>query len=154
MNKLFSKKIANTKRQLELDLARGLAIFFMILVHVQGNYSLITLQKSSFGFIIDILGGILTAPVFMLVLGVGIIFSKKSEPKLLLKKGLIIFCLGYLLNLLREVIPNYLFWKITRDYEYFTYGVESFILVDIFQFAGLALIFFGIMKYFNIKKIS
>jgi uncharacterized membrane protein len=40
MKSILAKEPMNSGRQIELDVARGLAIFFMVLVHVQILFSL------------------------------------------------------------------------------------------------------------------
>ena len=73
MSDLFSKEKVNTGRQVELDIAKALAIIFMIFLHtvmvVKGfNYSL----TPAYDFIVsNVLGRPRAAPVFMFCMGVG-----------------------------------------------------------------------------------
>lgn len=58
---------------MELDIARGLAVLFMIAVHITLVFSNDHVKSSLYGLTIEFLGGIPAAPVFMFVLGVGVL---------------------------------------------------------------------------------
>lgn len=145
-NKPFSAHAINTGRQFELDIARGLAVVFMVLVHVQMTFANYTESDSTLANVIDFMGGIPAAPVFMFLMGVGFVYSRKTDYKKLLKRGLYIFLAGYMLNFLRDSLPELV--------DYFSKGrthslhaaIEGFIDIDILQFAGLSMIFFGSLK--------
>ena len=127
------------KRYLELDVARGLAIVFMILIHVMEYLPLESVINSLPGEIIAFLGTVPSAPVFMLIMGAGVVLSRRNTPMSLLKRGLLIFSTGYLLNLLRGSLPALLGWLFTGEALYRGYVLETLFSVDILQFAGLAL---------------
>jgi len=86
-------------------------------------------------------------------MGIGIVYSRKNTPATLLKRGVIIFCIGYILNLFRGVMPN--------GFQYFVLGtnasielaVDNLIYVDIFQFSGLAMIFFSFVKKVKMNSV-
>ena len=59
---LFDENPINNKRQIELDIARGLAVIFMVFVHVQMVFSKSSLSNSVFGGIVDFFGGVPAAP--------------------------------------------------------------------------------------------
>jgi uncharacterized membrane protein len=146
VNKLFENRNINSGRQIELDIARGLAVLFMIAVHILEVFSNEQVTSSLYGSIIGFLGGPPAAPVFMFLLGAGIIYSSKSEPYILLKRGIIIFLGGYLLNFLRGTMPNLIGYVFTSENELFDQSIIELISVDILQFAGLTLIYFSIIK--------
>lgn len=154
MNKLFTKERSNLGRQKELDLAKGLAIIFMILVHVNETYQSTTIAGGVHNRIIEFLGSPPAAPVFMMLLGVGIVYSKKSNSKVMLKRGISLIIIAYVLNLLREVIPYYILSIINNDVSYMTDGWDFLLNGDILQFAGLVFIFFSFIKKFKIKNIA
>ena len=52
-----------------INLARGLAVFYMVLVHVLITYATPTVTGSVFGTIVGFLGGPPAAPVFMALMG-------------------------------------------------------------------------------------
>jgi len=149
MTNIFSSEIVNKGRQVELDIARGLAVLFMVLIHIQQYFSSPEAQETLFGTIVDFVGGIPAAPVFMFLLGVGIIYSRKSDLKSFLKRGLLLIVAGYLLNLLRGTLPNLMQWMVLGEEQYFTKALNELMYVDIFQFSGLAMILFGIIKKFK-----
>ncbi len=148
---ILEKKIVNNGRQNELDIAKGLAILFMIAVHIQSELGEASVSTTIIGGLVNFLGTIPAAPVFMFLLGTGIVFSKKSDPKTLIKRGIKIIGLGYLLNILRTIIvflPLMLFGDISK---YTNELIVSIVNIDILQFAGLAFVFFGVIKKINLK---
>jgi uncharacterized membrane protein len=144
-------------RLLSIDLARGLAVFFMIAVHTLEVFANQEVKNSVFGQIIAFLGGPPAAPVFMTLMGFSFIYSSKSELKPKLFRGFKIFLSGYLLNILRGVIPFSLASYLNMDVVK-TFPIEKFneytilTTVDILQFAGIALMIMSIIQALNINK--
>lgn len=97
-------------RLLSIDLARGLAVFFMIAVHTLEVFGNSEVKNSIFGQIVQFLGSTPAAPVFLTLVGFSFIYSKKSGLKPKLWRGFKIFLSGYVLNIMRGVIP---FWVST-----------------------------------------
>ena len=125
------------------DLARGLAIVFMIGVHVLWHWGAPDTWTSPIGQVISFLGGPTAAPVFMFLMGASLAFSSRSSFSSLAVRGLWLLWLGYLLNVLRGVIPAYLGLQagvVTAD------QIAPFTLpwlattVDVHHMAGLSLI--------------
>jgi len=134
----------NLGRQFELDAAKFLAILFMVLVHCF-DYSTLGLEgTTSARGVIEFMGSTLAAPVFMFCMGVGMVYSKHSEPSQMAKRGLGLLVSGYLLNLYRSAIPLSMYaagmqgWAETRPF-----FVKMLLCVDILPFAGLAFLFFA-----------
>jgi uncharacterized membrane protein len=100
--------IAPPERVRAFDLARGLAIVFMIGVHVLWHWGAPDTWTSPIGQVISFLGGPTAAPVFMFLMGASLAFSSRSSFGSLAVRGLWLVWLGYLLNFLRGVIPAYL----------------------------------------------
>ncbi|MBI2780368.1 MAG: DUF1624 domain-containing protein [Chloroflexi bacterium] len=90
------------------DLARGLAVLFMIGVHVLWHWGAPDTWTSPVGQVISLLGGPTAAPVFMFLMGASLAFSSRTSFRWLAVRGLWLLWLGYLLNFLRGVIPAYL----------------------------------------------
>ncbi len=90
------------------DLARGLAVLFMIGVHVLWHWGAPDTWVSPIGQVISLLGGPTAAPVFMFLMGASLAFSSRTSFRSLAVRGLWLLWLGYLLNFLRGVIPAYL----------------------------------------------
>lgn len=153
MNTYFSNIPVNIGRQIELDLARGLAVVFMVFVHVQ-EYFLSPKAYTSFSpEIIDILGEVPAAPVFMFLLGVGINYSNKTAPAQLFRRGIMLVLVGYLLSILRGVVPYTILWFKSGNSEMLNNAVSNLLFIDILQFAGLALLFFGLVIYYKINHV-
>lgn len=91
-------------RQLELDIAKDFAVLCMIAVHVQSNLSQTKIIYSGFGGIVEFLGTLPAAPVFMFLLGMGAVYSRNNNLSKSIERGLKIFALGYILNFLRTII--------------------------------------------------
>lgn len=149
IKKCFSPEIVNTGRQPELDIAKGLAIIFMIWTHVFEELSPDT-EGAFVTLVRNILGGPLAAPVFMICLGIGISFSKKNTPKDLLYRGISLLKIGLLLNLVRYVLPDFIKYALTNDSAYL-YDTFALFSVDILQFAGLAFLFLAAAKKLKLK---
>ena len=66
---VFSKDEVNTGRQIELDIAKGFAILFMIWVHTAETFSAGT--GLGYEIVDNFLGGPFAAPVFMVCMGIG-----------------------------------------------------------------------------------
>src|SRR5512132_1297249 len=90
------------------DLARGLAVLFMIGVHVLWHWGAPDTWTSPIGQVISIAGGPTAAPVFMFLMGASLAFSSRTSFRSLAVRGIWLVWLGYLLNVLRGVIPAYL----------------------------------------------
>jgi uncharacterized membrane protein len=100
--------LPKVERVRAFDLARGLAIVFMIGVHVLWHWGAPSTWTSPIGQVISLLGGPTAAPVFMFLMGASLAFSSRTSFSSLAVRGLWLLWLGYLLNFLRGVIPAYL----------------------------------------------
>ena len=133
------------KRMLLPDILKGFAVFLIVPVHILELFIDYPGRESVFGKILLFLGGPFAVPVFMIIMGYFIAKSKKSVKQTVLR-GIKIFVLGFLLNiglnfhLLLKI--KYAGWQI-NPWEYI-WGV------DIFYFAGLSVIFLGLLK--TLKK--
>jgi uncharacterized membrane protein len=87
------------------DLARGLAVAFMVLVHVLWHWGRPDTVATPLGTAISFLGGPPAAPVFMTLMGASLAFSSRAEPRPLVIRGLVLIAGGYLLNLARGALP-------------------------------------------------
>jgi len=147
----------HNNRLLSIDLARGLAVFFMIAVHTLEVFASEEVINSVFGQIIEFLGGPPAAPVFMTLMGFSFIYSRKSELKPRLLRGFKIFLSGYILNILRGVLPFTLSIYLKMDIvETFPLeklnGYTILTIIDILQFAGIALMIMALIHEFRINK--
>ncbi len=144
-------------RLLSIDLARGLAVFFMIAVHTLEVFANQEVKNSIFGQIIEFLGGPPAAPVFMTLMGFSFMYSRKSDLKSKLLRGFKIFLSGYILNIIRGVLPftlsNFLKMDIMETFPIEKLnGYTLLSIVDILQFAGIALMIMALIQEFKINK--
>jgi uncharacterized membrane protein len=100
--------LANRDRVRAFDLARGLAVLFMIGVHVLWHWGAPDTWTTPIGRVISVLGGPTAAPVFMFLMGASLAFSTRTSFRSLAIRGLWLVWLGYLLNVLRGMVPAYL----------------------------------------------
>ena len=134
--------IMDTKRIIFIDLARGLAIFFMILQHAMIIYARDEGAGTLLGEVIILCGTAPAAPVFMLIMGIFYLGAK--DLKAHVHRGLKLIAMGYLLNVFRFVLPVLL----SGDYP--LSGPDSplglLMAVDILQMAGLSLICMSLIR--------
>ena len=151
---MFSEEKVNTGRQLELDIARGLAVLFMIIIHVQLYFANADTLDTYFADFNDFVGDIPAAPMFMFLLGVGINYSRKNNPSLMFKRGVGLIFTAYSLNFIRGFVPYIIQAYRLYDIDYLYEGVIELLYVDILQFSGLVMIMFALFKKFNFKNIG
>lgn len=142
---IFGEKEVNTGRQVELDIAKGFAILFMVWVHTAETFG----NEQGIGnAIVEILGGPFAAPVFMVCMGIGMRYAKKTAAKDLAKRGAGLLFTGLILNVFRYVIPLFIGYAATGE-TLFLYTFPFLFGVDILEFAGLAFLFFALAKNFG-----
>ena len=147
----FADMIAEAKTRLpEIDLVKGVAIIAMIICHTVCYMSSI---PENAGYVVaeEILGGPMAAPMFMICMGIAINFSRRSTPQELMRRGLRLFLLAYLLNILRAGLPVGIGFALGLGDAVADNLVMAFLIVDILQFAGLALIFIGLSLKIQMK---
>ena len=146
----MNKEIVNSGRQKELDWAKAFTIIAMICSHVYEQISVVdtsTVPTGAFRLILEFSVGPLGAPLFMFCMGVGIMYSPKSTPVQMVKRGVLLLRNGYLLSFVKGTIP-------TAIAIYLGFAVpwslaDSFFLVSILQFAGMAFFTIALMKKLN-----
>ena len=137
--KLLANKDVNTGRQFEVDMAKAVCLFGMILAHAMDAFG----SAGRYAGAADYFFGVgrnstFGAATFMFCMGIGIVYSG-SSPKNLMKRGIKLFLLGYLLNLLGAL--SYL--TVLHDASAFLNNLAG---LDILQFAGLSLFLYGLMR--------
>ena len=126
------------------DVLKGLAVVLMIQVHVMEQLVNPDLFESTFGKISLFLGGVPAAPVFMIVMGYFVGFTK-AKPLRMMRRGLFLFGGGILLNILLNL--SYIIGFIKTAYPDLVPG--SIFGVDILPLAGMSLIIIG-----GLRRIS
>lgn len=135
-----------------LDLARGLALLFMVWVHVLEEWASMPVQLGPYGRVVEAFGSVPAAPVFMVLMGASLAFTSRTSPAALARRGLQILLLAFALNAVRGALPAwiglrfglvdaaalgpYTPWRLLWN-------------VDILGFAGPALVLLGLLKSFE-----
>lgn len=138
-------------RVLAFDLARGLAVFFMILIHVMRHWGGPATWTTPIGMLASFLGGPPAAPVFMFLMGASVAFSRRSTFRSLASRGLGLFALAYVFNVFRGALPLTLGLAsgIVTTQEVAPHTPGSLLtMVDILQLAGLSLIVIAVLRRF------
>lgn len=140
--------LASRDRVRAFDLARGLAVVFMIGVHVLWHWGAPDTWLSPVGQVISFLGGPTGAPVFMFLMGASLAFSSRSSFGSLVVRGLWLVWLGYLLNVLRGVIPAYLglTTAVVTEEQIAPFTLPWLLTtVDVHHMAGLSLVLIAVL---------
>ena len=142
---------------MEFDYIKTLAIFFMVIIHVLeeiSTYGAYEVMPTGFWEnLIEFGAGPLAAPAFMCAMGLGIIYSRHSEPLELFRRGVRILILAIALNLARGVIPTFTVSAIrgTIDPDRIFYLMFN---VDILHFAGLSLMLTALLKKLHVPPLA
>jgi len=149
---LFSQEECNLGRQYEADMCRFICIVGMVFVHtIEDGFYYVELGsgETGLGMFLDILGGICGATLFMLIMGLGLSYSHSFNFKKTFIRGVILFVGGYLLSITR--LSTWIIAALAGEID--TSGSDLLVPLftgDIYQFAGLVLIFFALMRKLNI----
>ncbi len=136
---VFSTEKCNTVRQKELDIGKAVPILCLAFVHC--IIECCTEAQLYFGIPLlfdSVLGGPMSAPMFLFCMGATVHYSKVSSPQTMVKRGLHILLVGFVLNLCRFFIPFIIGWLITGNAEKYLVPLPYFVFGnDVLQFAGL-----------------
>ncbi len=123
------------------DLLKGLAVLWMIQVHLTEQLASPALSESILGAFSLFLGGPACAPVFLLVMGY-FILAKDHTPEYYFRRGALLFTGGLLLNVARSanLLIHIVFYGWQADPWPYIFGA------DILPLAGLSVIIAGIIK--------
>ena len=143
---LFSSEKVNSKRQLELDVAKFFAIVLMIMVHCLAFCSLCQIDHPYLEHLFIFMQ--CSAPLFMFAMGVGMVYTRHDSSKEFITRGIKLILMGFIINLI-YFVSGYI-----GELE-IEYCILSLISNDILQFAGLSFILIGLFKRIklNIKQM-
>ncbi len=138
------------KRIQEIDLLKAVAIIAMVFIHVYDastNLQINTPLDKTTVWILEFMGNIPSAGVFMFAMGWGAAFSSRSTPKTYVSRLKQLVLLGIVINFFEQCIPCII--------DPATFGTvwenaPSIIAVDIYFFAAFAMLYFAAMK--GLKK--
>lgn len=154
MEKLFSEERVNSGRQAELDLAKCLAIFFMIFLHCYFGTSYFA-NDISLGMtraVSQLFGGPFAAPVFMFAMGVGMVYSRNQEPSYYIKRGIKLIQLGFFVNIGEFFVPYFLAGNLMDDWDRFPIANGLLLFcIDILAFAAMAFALVGVLKKLKVS---
>ncbi len=148
-------------RVLMIDYGRGLSVFFMIMVHTLWMYGTYETQfETNLGHAIHFIG--MGTGMFLVSMGFSFMISGRQTLSHAFKRGLILLGAGYLMNLLKFVLPIMIgfmpedfitaySWKSPLAPQQYMF---LFLTGDILQMAGLSMMIMGVIrKYFTNKYV-
>ena len=154
LDKYFTKEPCNTGRQFELDWFRFVLIYRLAIVHVfvdatpPANLDVLGIPY----YFDSVVGGVIGATRFMIVMGIGLSYTRHSAPKEVFRRGTKIGIIGIILNVFRYLIPSLIGYSITGDADkYITELPYLFFGNDILQFASLAMILMSLLLYLKLN---
>ena len=153
---IFSDVPVNQGRQQELDMAKAVIIFFLAFVHCTIECTSEENLVSGIPYLFDtVIGGPLSAPMFMFAMGVGMVYTKHNSAGDLAKRGVRLLAAGFVLNLCRYTVPYLIGYALTHDYEkYITPLLYKSLCNDILQFAGIAMVLMGLLKRWRVRTAA
>ena len=164
---MFAEDRVLKGRQEELDVVRGLSVFLMVGSHVFNQFTPLSQDDVPGDGFFDQVSKLIGAfpggaQCFMMVMGMVILLSTTTSYAKLIKRGLILIVAGFVLEFLR-ILPGIVNMWITGDlvsfYPEYAYATNEQLIVltlfwqDILIFAGMALVFIGVIQKFNISDI-
>ena len=148
-----------TQRIAAIDLARGVSVLMLVVIHTLWMYGNVYTQESTWlGHLIHFIGK--GTPMFLIAMGISFTLSRNQSIKLSIKRGLILLGLGYLTNFLKFVVPvligimpeNFIAaygWTAPPSFNNMVYMVLT---GDILQLAGVSLLFMGIINKYAFHR--
>ncbi len=146
-------------RILAIDLARGVSVLMVILVHTLWIYGDTQTQSQTWlGSIIHFIGK--GTPMFLIAMGVSFTLSRNQNIKLSIKRAFYILIMGYVMNFLKFVLPALVGtvpdsfieaygWTTPATFDNMIYMLGT---GDILQLAGVSLLFMGLINKLSKNK--
>lgn len=151
---IFQKELVNCKRQVELDCAKGVAVIFMVWVHVNEYYQSEAYEGGIYNRLVEFLGSPPAAPVFMFLLGVGVVYTRHKKASQLAARGVRLLIGGYVFSFVRDMIPWLIIYALEGDKRNIATGSDLLWGIDILQFAGLTFLFFAIVRKYCLTHMQ
>lgn len=152
-------KIENKNRVLSIDIARGISVILMIMMHTMLVYGNQYTQTQTWLGEASLWIGRGTA-MFLITMGISFVLSRKQNFKQVFKRALYTLALGYFMNVLKFWVPEYVFGGLPESFVS-AFGLTSqtlqsavffLLLGDILQLAGLTLLIMGIINHYTTNK--
>ena len=151
--RLYGDSAINCGRQKELDLAKCGAILCLALIHCVIECTSEEQLVSGIPYLFDtVIGGPLSATVFMFAMGVGVAHKNSQSTRDGALRGLRIMLISYMLNICRFLIPYLIGYGITGDTgKYIEPLLYKVLCNDILLFAGMALVLISLFRKLKLK---
>ncbi len=142
-----------------IDLARGISVLMVIIVHTLWIYGDIRTQSETWlGTAIHFIGK--GTPMFLIAMGVSFTLSRNQSIMLSIKRAGYIFAMGYGMNFLKFIVPILVGtmpdsfieaygWKAPATLQNMIYMLGT---GDILQLAGVSLLFMGVIQKIAVNK--
>ena len=146
-----------SKRQVEFDYAKTIAIFFMVIIHVIEEISAVDMDVLPSGFwenFIQFGAGPLAAPVFVFAMGVGMVLSRHQEPIQLFKRGVKLWIVAMALNICRDVIPDLIACLISGTAPVWDTLRYDLFNIDILHFSALAFMLTALFRKLKVPVLA
>lgn len=147
MNYLANEKV-NTGRQPEVDMAKGISIIYMVLIHA--FYAFAPDCSGILRSITDFLQRFLGAGGFIICAGIGMRYSRHQEPKDIAGRGIALLTISQLVNLLRSGLPALAACRITGDKMFIPFILDVF-TSDVLTFFGLSFLLMALLKMLKLR---
>ena len=141
-----------TGRQKELDIGKAIPILCLPFVHCIIECCTDEQLLGGIPFLFDsVIGGPMSAPMFLFCMGATIHFGRAHTPEKLARRGVYLILIGFLLNICRFFIPYMIGYGWTGDKEQFlTPLVYRVFGNDVLQFAGLAMLVMALFVWIRL----
>lgn len=132
------------------DIPRAIAIGLMIIIHTLMMYASPATLQEPLAKVLMLLGTSPGAPTFMFLMGFYFIYARPKPWRYYLTRGVQLILLGYLLNILRFLVPAEFILALNVPVEVFTPWTPLLFFknIDILQFAGLSLIILTAVRHY------
>ena len=144
-NCIFAKEIINAGHQPEFDYLKTLGVFLITIGHIYLEYSHGILFTIVYYFVT-----VLTAGALMILMGIGMRYSRHHEPKHYFARAFVLLTMGQYLNIIRDSLPNLIAWWYTGKPKFISRALLVW-QTDILTFAGFS---FCLLALFKIMKLS
>ena len=146
--KYLENKRVNTGRQPEIDMAKGVGIISMILIHAFQECA-----PKSEGILRTtpaVYNGLFGAGVFIVCTGIGMRYSRHQEPKDYAARGIALLTIAQLVNLLRNALPALAAFRLTGERVFIPLMLDVF-NSDILSFFGLSFLLMALLKRLKLR---
>lgn len=157
MKSILDNKPVNTSRQTEFDYLKGFFMVFIFLIHAYQATS------SNEDIVIKLVYGFATltgAAIFIFVMGMGTVYSRRSEPKMLAKNGIVMILYQYLSNIayVAALSLPFLFVRNSLDNKqkqvYYELLPEYLQFINIFFIAGIIYLALALAKKCRLSAVG